>query len=256
MDIKTKQQLNRERDALLYQWERWFETPLIVLSICWLVLIIIELTVGLSPILETLSFTIWLIFVFDYAIRFFLAPQKMLFIKHNWLILIALLIPPMRIFRALYFFRFARATRSVALIKIFSSIRRGMQVLGATLGRSGFGYILSLTLIVVLLGSAGIYTFEKQYFKNYGEALWWTSMIMTTMGSDMWPKTPEGRILCLGLSIYAFAIFGYITAIVASFLIKKEKKQENEHIALLKKIEEIQAELKEMNTQLKSKKSE
>jgi voltage-gated potassium channel len=254
MDIETKQKLNSERDSLLLQWERGFETPLIILSICWLVLIIVELTVGLSPILETLSFTIWLIFVFDFTIRFFLASQKIFFLKSNWLILIALLIPPMRIFRALYFFRFARVARSATLIKIFSSMRRGMQVLGITLGRSGFGYILFLTLIVVLLGSAGIYTFEKQSFKNYGEALWWTSMMITTMGSDMWPKTPEGRILCLGLSIYAFAIFGYITAVVASFLIKKEKKHENEQATLIRKIEEIQAELKEINTQLRSKK--
>lgn len=32
---------------------------------------------------------------------------------------------------------------------------------------------------------------------SYGTALWWTAMILTTMGSDYWPKTAEGRILCV-----------------------------------------------------------
>ncbi len=40
-------------------------------------------------------------------------------------------------------------------------------------------------------------------------------MIMTTMGS--WPQTPEGRVLCLLLAVYAFAVFGYVTAMLAAF---------------------------------------
>lgn len=33
-------------------------------------------------------------------------------------------------------------------------------------------------------------------------------MLLTTMGSEYWPQTAEGRILCLLLSVYAFAVFG------------------------------------------------
>ena len=44
-------------------------------------------------------------------------------------------------------------------------------------------------------------------------------MLLTTMGSEYWPRTPEGRFVCLLLSIYAFAVFGYITATLASFFI-------------------------------------
>jgi len=36
-----------------------------------------------------------------------------------------------------------------------------------------------------------------------GEALWWTAMIMTTMGSQYWPQTIEGRMLCVFLALYA-----------------------------------------------------
>ena len=53
-------------------------------------------------------------------------------------------------------------------------------------------------------------------------------MIITTMGSELWPKSPEGRILCLILATYAFAIFGYVTATVATFFIGKEREERKE----------------------------
>ena len=44
-------------------------------------------------------------------------------------------------------------------------------------------------------------------------------MTLTTLGTDYFPKTSEGRFLCWLLAVYAFAVFGYITAMVASFLL-------------------------------------
>jgi len=240
MNKKEKQLLNNERTKILSQWNQWFELPLIVLGLIWLILIILELTRGLSPLLETLSFTIWIIFILDFIVRFSLAPFKFQYVKSNWLTLIALIAPAFRIFRI---FTLLKATRSIYLLKLASSFRRSMQILGITFSRNGFGYIITLTSIVILLGAAGMYAFENN-LNSYGDALWWTSMMITTMGTDFWPKTAEGRILCLGLAIYAFAIFGYITATVASFLIEKDKQNNNETKKILDAIEEIKLEIK------------
>ncbi|HET6599785.1 MAG TPA: hypothetical protein VFG60_07465 [Burkholderiaceae bacterium] len=49
-------------------------------------------------------------------------------------------------------------------------------------------------------------------------------MLLTTMGSDYWPRTPKGRLLCLLLAIYAFAVFGYVTAAIAVFFVGKDKE--------------------------------
>ena len=43
-----------------------------------------------------------------------------------------------------------------------------------------------------------------------------------TMGSDYFPKTPEGRMLCFLLAVYAFAIFGYLTATLATFFVSQD----------------------------------
>lgn len=42
------------------------------------------------------------------------------------------------------------------------------------------------------------------------------------MGSDYFPKSTEGRVTALLLAVYAFAIFGYITATVASAIIQHD----------------------------------
>ena len=47
-------------------------------------------------------------------------------------------------------------------------------------------------------------------------------MIMTTMGSDYWPRTAEGRILCFLLSLSSIGTFGYITASLASLFIGRD----------------------------------
>jgi voltage-gated potassium channel len=49
-------------------------------------------------------------------------------------------------------------------------------------------------------------------------------MTMTTMGADYFPKTPEGRLLGLLLALYAFSIFGYITATLASFFVGQDRR--------------------------------
>ncbi|MBA2369659.1 MAG: potassium channel protein [Candidatus Protochlamydia sp.] len=239
---QNKKKLNEVRSEILSVWDKWFEIPLIILGFCWLILVIIELNIGLNPLLENLSFTIWMIFILDFIVRFSLAPFKILYLKTNWVTVIALIVPAFRILRG---FSLIKATKGIYLVRIATSIRRGMQILGSVFGRHGFGYIIGLTFIVILLGAAGIKAFENK-FEYYSDALWWTAMMITTMGTDFWPRTGEGRILSLGLAIYAFAIFGYITANVASFLIEKDKKDTDEYQKLLEELKEIKTEIQSL----------
>jgi hypothetical protein len=77
-------------------------------------------------------------------------------------------------------------------------------------------------------------------------------MIMTTMGSAYWPVTLAGRILCWLLALYAFAIFGYITATIASFFLAGSEKEETEPSAGEPALDlsALQAELTAMRQQL------
>ncbi len=220
--------LVQERYELLQRLEDWLETPMLVLAFVWLGLLVAELVWGESRLFDTLGFVIWGLFVLNFAVEFVLAPSKGAYLKRNWLTALSLLVPALRIFRIVRVFRLlrlARLGRGLRFFRVVTSLNRGMRALGASLGRRGFGYVLALTTLVVLAGAAAMYAFENEVpggLHSYGEALWWTAMVMTTMGSQYWPETLEGRLLCFLLSLYAFAIFGYVTAALATFFVGRD----------------------------------
>ena len=200
---------------------------MLVLSVVWLGLVLYELRYGISPLLEVLGIAIWIIFIAEFALRFTLAPVKRDFLKSNWLTVIALLIPALRLFRALRIFRAARALRGVRLARIVGTANRSMTTLKSALRRRRFGYVAAMTLLVLVLGAAGMLSFESASeveggFTSYGDALWWTAMLLTTIGSQYWPASLEGRILTLLISVYGLAVFGYITASFASFFVGRD----------------------------------
>jgi voltage-gated potassium channel len=201
---------------------------MIVLGLLWLLLLVVEFVWGLSPALEFIGGAIWVVFLADFLVKLLLSPRKIEYLKRNWLTALALMAPALRLLRvarAVSAFRAARAVRGARMIRVLASVNRGMRALGATMNRRGFGYVAALTLIVLFAGSAGMYAFESESpggLENYGAALWWTAMMLTTMGSDSWPQTGEGRVLCLLLAVYAFAVWGYVTATIATFFIGRD----------------------------------
>jgi voltage-gated potassium channel len=244
MDKRTES----ERKKLLNTVERLLEGPMVFLGFIWLVLLVIELIWGLSPFLEDLSVTIWIIFIMDFLLKFILAPGKIRFLKRNWLTAISLVIPALRVFRLL---RLLRLLKGVRLIKIVASVNRSMKSLGATMQRRGFAYVMLLSVIVTFAGAAGMYGIEKghQGFENYGMTLWWTSMRVITAGSDYWPITPEGRGLAFILALFGYGIFGYVTATLATFFIGRDAEEEKAPVAGVKDVNE----LKQMITVLSGK---
>jgi voltage-gated potassium channel len=70
--------------------------------------------------------------------------------------------------------RVLRVFRGGRLVRVFTSVNRGMGALGKTMERRGFKYVLALTAISTFAGAAGILAFEKHPggIENYGSALW------------------------------------------------------------------------------------
>ena len=216
-----------ERWAVLRALEDWLETPMLVLSFAWLALVVYELAAGTSQLLETFGTAIWVAFILEFALRLALAPERLRFLRRNWLTVIALIVPAFRLLRGLRLLRLARVTRGARLVRVVGTANRGMNALRASLRRRGLGYVLATTALVILLGAGGMMAFEpadevEGGFAHYGEAVWWTGMLVATMGSEFWPQTAEGRILCFLLALYGFAVFGYITASFASFFVGRD----------------------------------
>jgi voltage-gated potassium channel len=246
---------DRERWSVLRQLEEWLDGPMAILALVWVGLVLIELINGSSGLIETLGLAIWAIFLVDFAVRFTLAPKKLPFLKHNWITAIALAVPALRMFAFLRFLRAARALRGIRLVKIVASANRSMNALRRTLQRRRFGYVAGFTLLVLLLGAAGMLSFEpasevRGGFASYGDALWWTAMLLTSIGSQFWPVTTEGRVLTVLLSFYGFATFGYITATFASFFVGRDAEEKTGPVAGSAEVREVLRELRALKDEL------
>jgi len=211
---------------------------MLLLSFAWLVLVVVELAWGSSTVLEIFGIAIWVIFILEFALRLVLAPEKLAFLARNWLTVFSLIVPAFRLFRA---FRAVSVLRGLRLVRIVGTVNRSMNALRKSMGRHGAEYALSLTVIVVLLGADGMLAFEpadqvKGGFTSYGDAPWWTVMLLTSLGSEFWPRTAEGRLLCVLLALYGFAMFGYITATFASFFLGRDAAAEDGELSAAKQI--------------------
>jgi voltage-gated potassium channel len=253
-----KAALEKARFELLERIANWLETPMLVLAFAWLALLVLEFVWGESSLFEVVGTGIYVVFILNFALEFILAPHKRQYLKRNWLTAISLLVPALRILRVFRVFRVlrvARAGRGLRLLRVVSSLNRGMGALTASLSRRGFGYVLALTLIVTFAGAAGMYAFENDTsvgLHSYGEALWWTAMIMTTMGSQYWPQTGEGRVLCVFLSLYAFAVFGYMTATLATYFVGRDAESGESEVASSTQLAALTEEIRALREEMRA----
>ena len=246
-----------ERWRVLAQLEEWLETPMLVLSFGWFCLVLVELIWTTSGVFELLGTVIWVIFIAEFALRLALAPDKFSFIRRNPITIVALIAPAFRFLRAL---RFLRIVRGLRLVRIVGTANRGLNALRKSFGRRGLGYVLGATVLLTLLGAAGMLAFEPAAeveggFQTYADALWWTAMLITTMGSDFWPESPEGRVLTLLLSLYGFAVFGYITASFATFLSGQEADADDSEVAGARDLAALREEMALLRADLRRQRS-
>jgi len=251
-DLSPKQQkeFNQDRYELLQQLEELLNLPMAILGFAWLALLVADLVWGLTPNLETLLGTIWIIFIANFFIELLIAPKKSAFLKSNWLTVIALIVPAIKVFKVLRILRFARG---LALTSIVGSINRSMRSLRFTMGRRGFGYVVALASIVALAGSSGIYAFEKGInpeIESFEAALWY-AVIAITISTDYRPYSPEGRVLLFLLGIFSLAITGYVTAALASYFIGRDAESDETAISNKKEIDDLRAEIQALRDENK-----
>ena len=99
VEQESTHQLKQERWTLLEEINSLTDKPLIGLSFVWLILLILDFTQGLGPVLQGLSYVIWVLFVLDFVIEFVIAPHKGEYLRRNWLTMVSLLLPALRVLR-------------------------------------------------------------------------------------------------------------------------------------------------------------
>ncbi len=156
--------LREERWALLERVTKALEPVMVALSAVWIALLVVDLlNAGLPRSLDVVVWGIWIVFGLDFLARLLIAPAKLAFLRGNWLTALSLALPALRIVRLAAAFRFlraARVARSVGLLRVVTSLNRGLAAIGRTAERRGVGYLVAVTALVIVVGAAAMTYFE------------------------------------------------------------------------------------------------
>ncbi|EGR0467009.1 potassium channel family protein [Vibrio cholerae] len=212
------------RKKLLEKVENTTETPMLILSVVYVVVALLPDIAVLSPddleFLDGLLWIVWGIFATELLVKIFVSPKPLQYMMQNWPDVLIVAMPflrPLRFLRILLVLPKAwRQTKSVLRQKTFSFI-------GLT------------SLSTVLLSAAFVYLVEKgtpSPINSYADALWWAMSTITTVGyGDMYPVTGFGRGVAVFLMLTGITLFGLLTASVASFFVEDDTAKQD-HLSL------------------------
>jgi len=196
------------------RYERRSEIPMILLAVAFLIAYAVpvldpDLDPDLRASLNVLSWAVWAAFAIDFAIRLWLAEHRWHYAKRHWYDVALVVLP---------FLRPLRLLRLLALARILNR-----SAAGSLVGRVST-YVIGVAIIAVGLGALAVLDAEQDAkganITNYGDALWWASTTVTTVGyGDHFPVTTEGRLVALALMVVGIAMVGAVTASVSAWMV-------------------------------------
>ncbi|WP_280312969.1 potassium channel family protein [Nocardia abscessus] len=220
-------------------WERRTGIPLMMLAVAFLGVYAWQvLDTGASPRLDAwltrVDVVIWAAFALDFAVRWWLSGNRSRFLRTHPVDLLIVVLPPLRPLRLLR-----------AAMLVIGTLNRN------TTTRARLAVFVGASSILLLL-LCSLAFFDAEYgatdskIHNFGDALWWSMVSVTTVGyGDVYPVTTEGRLISLilmtlGIGLISFAI-GTTTSWVMDQLKSVEANVENTDRELTELVAEIRA---------------
>jgi voltage-gated potassium channel len=194
------------------------DRPMSVLGVLFL-LVVLGQAIAAHPtlvgVLSAMSWLLWLVFVGEYVLRLYVAPDRGAFLRRTWWQLIFLVVPVLR------FLRLARIGR---LGRVLSSTVRGGRSAGRLLsGR--VAWLASLSAIVALAASQLLYTAAA--YPDYASALH-DAALATITGERVSADGPTARVVEVVLAAYSVVVFATLAASLGAFFLRQTEQQTEE----------------------------
>lgn len=174
-----------------------------------------EVGPGIRQELEGLEIGLTGVFAAEFATRLIAAHDRTQYLRGHWIDLVAL-IPPVRAARAL------RLLRLLRLVRVFAGIYRSLMHVQGLARHRGFAWLVMAWLTVMAFCSVALYAAEHGINKTMEspfDALWWGVVTISTVGyGDVYPITPEGKLVAMILMLLGIGLFSAITATATSYL--------------------------------------
>lgn len=199
----------------------------LVLSVYVLVALLLDtffkLPTEISRLLEIVDFFICIFFLLEFCWRFYLADNKLKFMRWGWVDLVSSI--PM-----IDFLRVGRAIRLIRLLRILRAFRSVKNLVGHIFRNKAQGTFSSVAIIAMLLvifsaiAILQVETDPNSNIKTAEDAIWWAYVTITTVGyGDKFPVTTEGRLIAAVLMTAGVGLFGTFAGYVASLFVTDKK---------------------------------
>jgi voltage-gated potassium channel len=213
--------LGRSQDAY-DRFSAAAQAPLTILAVLWLPVLVVPLVVrvqaGLAGTLDLVDYLVWAVFVVEYLIKAYLAPSRWQFFRRHLVDLLVIAVPVLRPLRLLRLLRLLTLTRSGLILT--AALKRAR----ALLTHNGLHFVLLSVLAIIGVCSAVELAFEQHApganIRNFGDALWWAVVTVTTVGyGDKYPVSAGGRGVAVVLMLTGIGLVGVLSASVASYFV-------------------------------------
>lgn len=188
------------------------------------------------------------ILLLDFLIGFHLSSNRSVYLKENWLELLAaipfdLMLSPFLGFDYLIIFKVLRIL--FLLLVLF-------KIVGEFLKNTHLDEILGVVMIIIIGSTLALYLIDPS-MNNLFDNLWFVVVSITTVGyGDITPTTIYGKVFSLILLIVGALLFSAVTGAVSSYFMDNLLQEGTYHIHELK--EEVKTshdELEKVNSKLK-----
>lgn len=190
---------------------------------------ILPLSPATRTLLQYADTAVCAIFLADFFVRLKRASDRRAFLKWGWIDLVSSipLLDTARVgtaVRAIRILRVLRAAGSARRLAAFLLCRRAEAALSAA---------ALVSVLLIVFASVAVLELEAGHeganIQTAAEALWWAAATVTTVGyGDVYPVTPEGRIIAGFLMTMGVACFGTVTAYVASWFLAPQRSEADE----------------------------
>lgn len=171
---------------------------------------------------------IW--FLFDFVLEFFLAKHKWRYIRTHFIFLLVAI--PYQNIIAYYGWTFSP---EVTYLLRFIPLLRGGYALAIVVGwltynRASSLFVSYLTMLLATVYFASLAFFVLEHKVNplvtdYGDALWWAFMDVTTVGSNIIAMTTTGRVLSVLLAALGMMMFPIFTVYITNLIQQSNQKK-------------------------------
>ncbi len=182
-----------------------------------------------SPMTLTIQLVVCSIFILDFLVRWVIAPRKGRFVKHNFLLLL-FSIPflnivhyaqwniPHELHYLLGFVPLLRGGYGLVVITRWFTHRSATSLMVSYLAiLTATTYFTSLIFFVAERGL-------NPDVKTYSDALWWATMDLTTVGSNIVAVTPVGKILSVFLAAAGMMMLPIFTVYITDRVVNSRSQ--------------------------------